>query len=61
MDELKKMLVGFLCNEYTIEDATEQIENAEIVIKNNTIRVNYDNGKSDLLKLVITKKLVAVQ
>ena len=60
MKELKKMIIDILCSEYPIEDATEQVNNAEIIIKGETVRVIYDNGKSDLFKLITTEHLELV-
>ena len=60
MKELKKMIIDNLCSEYSIEEATEQVNNAEIIIKGETVRVIYDNGKSDLFKLVVSERLELV-
>jgi hypothetical protein len=60
MKELKKMIIDNLCSDYSIEDATEQVNSAEIIIKGDTVRVIYDNGKSDLFKLVTTERLELV-
>jgi hypothetical protein len=57
MKELKKMIIDILCLEYPIEEATAQVNNAEIIIKGETVRVIYDNGKSDLFKLVVSERL----
>jgi hypothetical protein len=60
MKELKKMIIDNLCSDYSIEDATEQVNSAEIIIKGDTVRVIYDNGKSDLFKVVTTERLELV-
>jgi hypothetical protein len=60
MKELKKMIIDNLCSDYSIEDATEQVNSAEIIIKGDTVRVIYENGKSDLFKLVTTERLELV-
>lgn len=60
MKELKKMIIDNLCSEYPIEEATEQVNNAEIIIKGETVRVIYDNDKSDLFKLVVSERLELV-
>ena len=60
MKELKKMIIDNLCSEYPIGEATEQVNNAEIIIKGETVKVIYDNGKSDLFKLVVSEKLELV-
>lgn len=57
MKELKKMIIDNLCTEYPIEDATEQVNNAEIHIKGDHVRVIYSNGKSDLFKLITVERL----
>lgn len=51
------MIIDNLCSEYPIEEATEQVNNAEIIIKGETVRVIYDNSKSDLFKLVVSERL----
>ena len=60
MKELKKMIIDNLCSEYPIEEATVQVNNAEIIIKGETVRVIYNNGKSDLFKLVVSERLELV-
>ena len=73
MEKLKKLIIDALCDEYPIEEATEQVNNAEIIIeilpcleiwtniiKGETVRVIYDNGKSDLFKLVALDRLELV-
>lgn len=51
------MLVDFLSDEYTLESAISQIENAEIRIKNNIITVLYDNGVTDIFEVELIEKL----
>jgi hypothetical protein len=60
LKELKEMIIDNLCSDYTIGDATEQVENAEIIVKDDMVRVIYDNGKSDLFKLVVHERLELV-
>jgi hypothetical protein len=57
MKELKQMIIDVLCKEYSLEQATEQVNYAEIIIKNNIVKVIYDNGKSDRFKLVVKESL----
>ena len=59
-DYLKKMIIENLCVEYPVEEATEQVNNAEIITKGNNVLITYDNGKSDSLKLITIEKLVFV-
>ncbi|HII95190.1 MAG TPA: hypothetical protein HA367_05610 [Candidatus Methanofastidiosum sp.] len=61
MKELKKMIIDNLCSDYSIEDATDQVNRAEIIIKGETVRVNYHTGTSDLFKVVVTEHLELIK
>ena len=61
INELKRMIIDNLCSDYSIEDATEQVNNSEILVEGELVRVIYDNGVSNLFKLESIKKLVLVK
>ena len=54
------MIINNICSEYPIVEATESVNNAEIIIKGKTVRVIYANGKSDLFELVESESLKLV-
>jgi hypothetical protein len=57
MKELKQMIIDFLSKEYHVEEATRQVNEAEIIIKGNHITVKYVNGNYDRFEIVITETL----
>lgn len=57
MKELKNLIINQLCEEYSVLEATNQVENAEIIIKGNIIKVIYDNGVMDVFELVTVEYL----
>ena len=61
MKELKKMLIEWLCKEYSLEEATRDINEAEIRIKGNEIKIMYKGGAEDILNLVTETKEVLIQ
>jgi len=61
MDEIKKMLIDWLCEEYTIEEATEQVHSAKIKVTGNSGYIIYDNGTKDYFEIVTVKKIKARQ
>ena len=60
MKELKKMIVDSLLDEYPLEEAISDVDEASIWIKGNTVRVIWSNGKTNEYNLVITERLVLV-
>jgi hypothetical protein len=62
MKELKKMIVDSLLDEYPLEEANcvRDVDEAEIVINGNNVRVIWSNGKTNEYTLVITERLVLV-
>lgn len=61
MNELIELLIETLCDEYSVDDATEQIANAEIRVKGKRIMVIYDNGKEDYYDVVMKPTLVLIE
>lgn len=57
MKELKQLIIDQLCTEYSLKEAVDSLENAEIRIKGTTVTVIYDNGKSDKYELILIEKL----
>lgn len=56
MEQLKKMLIDYLCAEYSLDESTQQIEEAEIRIKGKNIEIIYKNGISEkLVYAAVTK------
>ena len=56
-DSLKKLdmrstLIKWLSDEYSLEEATEQIDKASISITGNEVTVLYNNGVYDILKFI---------
>lgn len=54
------MIVDNLLDEYTLKEAIRDVDEAEIVIKGNTIHVIWSNGKTNDYKIEIVERLVLV-
>lgn len=57
MEELKELIIEKLCDEYSIEEAIEQVNLARITVNKDFVKVVYDNGVVDLFKLIPTFRL----
>jgi hypothetical protein len=60
MKELKKMIVDNLLDEYPLEEAIRDVEEAEIVIKGSAIHVIWSNGVTNDYKIETIERLVLV-
>lgn len=58
MKELKKLIIDCLCTEYSLEEATVQVENSTITIKGDLVRVQYDNGVINDFRVIKTESLI---
>lgn len=47
----RSALIEWLCSEYPIEEATEQIDEAEISDDNGIITVKYSNGVKNVVRI----------
>lgn len=45
-EQIKKALIEWLCSDYSIEDATNQIDKATV-----KITIKYDNGVKDIIEI----------
>lgn len=60
MKELKQMIINDLLSDYGVKAATIQVNEAEIIIKENDITVIWSNGKSNNYKIETVERLVFV-
>jgi hypothetical protein len=52
-DKEYQQIIDWLCNEYSLEEAEEQVNGAFIIEEDdNTITIRYDNGVKDKIKIV---------
>jgi hypothetical protein len=52
-DKEYQLIIDWLCNEYSLEEAEEQVNEAFIIKEDdNTITIRYDNGVEDKVMIV---------
>lgn len=52
-DKEYQQIIDWLCNEYSLEEAEEQVNEAFIIKEdNNTITIRYNNGVEDRVMIV---------
>lgn len=49
--DINKLLEDYLSDEYTIEEINEMLQTANIEVENEHIRITYDNGIVESLKI----------
>jgi hypothetical protein len=49
---MRSTLIKWLCKSYSLEEATNSIDNANISIKGDEITILYDNGIVDIVKII---------
>ena len=49
--EIKNILISWLSEEYTTEQAERQIKNAKITRRKNKIKIVYSNGVIDIVEI----------
>lgn len=60
-DEFKILIIESLCSEYTLEEATEQVNKAQIIPEINGVKIIYSNGVVDQYEFTTLKKLQHVK
>ncbi len=54
---IKQMVIAELCGEYSLEESIRQVEEAEILVKDDIVNITYSNGVSENFVLITSKKL----
>ena len=60
IEEIKRLIIEALCDEYTIEEAIEQVNSSKITIEGDLVTVIYDNNQRDIFRIIVTTKLKLV-